>query len=175
MESWSWTTFSVHKPLDQKEPFPCTKEQWLPNSPKVSPMDYFGNGHLKKPAFAKTLHHSGRHVEGRKTGVGEYSSWSVPRLAFFVVWSCSRNSQDLWRWCSAVKKILRCKFDVWETFKLFWFTSLVLPSSGLQNPHNGRLLLFINCFFLRLATLESVFAELHVKKATCITREGKLF
>ena len=25
-----------------------TKEQWLPNSPKVSPMDYFGNGHLKK-------------------------------------------------------------------------------------------------------------------------------
>ena len=24
-----------------------TKEQWLPNSPKVSPMDYFGNGYLK--------------------------------------------------------------------------------------------------------------------------------
>ena len=52
---------------------------------------------------------------------------------------------------------------------------VILPVSGLQNPHNGRLLLFINCLFLRLSTLESVFAKLHVKKATCITREGKLF
>ena len=27
MNSWSWTTFSVHKPLDQKEPFPCSVQQ----------------------------------------------------------------------------------------------------------------------------------------------------
>ena len=53
--------------------------------------------------------------------------------------------------------------------------SVILVASGLQNPHNDRLLLFINCLFLRLATLESVFAQLRVKKATCITREGKLF
>ena len=25
-----------------------TKDQWLPNSPKLAPMDYFVNGHLKK-------------------------------------------------------------------------------------------------------------------------------
>ena len=24
------------------------KEEWLPNSPKLSPMDYFANGHLKQ-------------------------------------------------------------------------------------------------------------------------------
>ena len=53
--------------------------------------------------------------------------------------------------------------------------SVNLPASGLQNPHNGRLLMFMNCLFLRLAKLESVFAKLYVKKATCITREGKLF
>ena len=48
--------------------------------------------------------------------------------------------------------------------------SVILSASGLHNPHNSRLVFFINSLFLRLAKLESVFAKLHVKKTACITR-----
>ena len=36
-----------------------TKDQWLPNSPELAPMDYFANGHLKK-MMKKHRYRSGR-------------------------------------------------------------------------------------------------------------------
>ena len=54
---------------------------------------------------------------------------------------------------------------------------LVSHSAGFRVAKSAKqsFVIVYQLLFLRLAKLESIFAKLHVKKATCITREGKLF
>ena len=66
-----------------------TKDQWLPNSPELAPMDYFANGDLKKNDEETSLSiwawhdrrskggvvkHPARNVSKRPSGMAETSS-----------------------------------------------------------------------------------------------------
>ena len=73
----SHTARKTYKWLDDHGIKHITKEESLPNSPEVSPVDFFANGYFKK-RLAKGNKNDARHVGRRRRGVVENSPGKVP-------------------------------------------------------------------------------------------------
>ena len=95
-----------------------TKDQWLANSPEVSPMDFFANGYFKSELQKRKFRSVTGMIKAAKQVWSEIPLKMFQESLEFMACPCFGNSWGPWWSCSGVQKVKLFKQNFVQIFEI---------------------------------------------------------